>query len=35
VSNGVPALRPPGGRNAQAVITWLGVISIIMFDGIT
>ncbi len=35
VSNGVPALRPPEGRNAQAVMTWLGVISIVMFLGIT
>jgi len=35
VSNGVPALRPPEGRNAQAVMTWLGVISIAMFLGIT
>jgi amino acid transporter len=25
VSNGVPALRPPEGRNAQTVMTWLGV----------
>ncbi len=35
VSNGVPALRPPEGRNAAAVMTWLGVISITMFLGIT
>jgi amino acid transporter len=35
VSNGVPALRPPEGRNAAAVMTWLGVISIAMFLGIT
>ncbi len=35
VSNGVPALRPPEGRNAQLVMTWLGVISIAMFLGIT
>jgi amino acid transporter len=35
VSNGVPALRPPEGRNAQAVMTWLGIISITMFLGIT
>jgi amino acid transporter len=35
VSNGVPALRPPEGRNAQAVMTWLGVLSITMFLGIT
>jgi amino acid transporter len=35
VSNGVPALKPPEGRNAQAVMTWLGAISITMFLGIT
>src|SRR5713101_4298474 len=35
VSNGVPALKPPEGRNAAAVMTWLGVISITMFLGIT
>jgi amino acid transporter len=35
VSNGVQALKPPEGRNAQVVMTWLGVISITMFLGIT
>ncbi len=35
VSNGVPSLRPPEGRNAQTVMTWLGVIAIVMFLGIT
>src|SRR5574341_2486478 len=35
VCSGVPALRPPEGRNAQAVMSWLGVISIVMFLGIT
>ena len=35
VSNGVQALKPPEGRNAQNVMTWLGVISITMFLGIT
>ncbi len=35
VSNGVPALKPPEGRNGQIVMTWLGVISITMFLGIT
>ncbi len=35
VSNGVPALKPPEGRNAQIVMTWLGVLSIAMFLGIT
>ena len=35
VSDGAAALRPPEGRNAQIVLAWLGVISIIMFLGIT
>jgi len=35
VSNGVQALKPPEGRNAQIVLTWLGLISITMFLGIT
>src|SRR5438552_739697 len=35
VSNGVQALKPPEGRNAQNVMTWLGVLSITMFLGIT
>ncbi|HYT31441.1 MAG TPA: APC family permease, partial [Thermoanaerobaculia bacterium] len=35
VSNGVQALKAPEGRNAQKVLTWLGVISIAMFLGIT
>lgn len=35
VSDGVPALKPPEGRNAATVMTWLGVISITMFLGIT
>jgi amino acid transporter len=35
VSNGVPALKPPEGHNAQTVMTWLGVLSIVMFLGIT
>jgi amino acid transporter len=35
VSNGVQALRPPEGRNAQVVMTWLGALSIAMFLGIT
>ena len=35
VSNGVQALKPPEGRNAQTVMTWLGAISITMFLGIT
>ena len=35
VSNGVQALKAPEGRNAQAVMTALGTISIVMFLGIT
>jgi amino acid transporter len=35
VSNGVPALKPPEGRNAQIVMTVLGILSITMFLGIT
>jgi amino acid transporter len=35
VSDGAPALKPPEGRNAQIVLTWLGAISITMFLGIT
>ena len=35
VSNGVHALKPPEGRNAQTVMTWLGAISIVLFLGIT
>src|SRR5262245_56223938 len=35
VSNGVQALKAPEGRNAAKVMTWLGVVSITMFLGIT
>lgn len=35
VSNGVQALKPPEGRSAQIVLTWLGILSIVMFLGIT
>ena len=35
VSDGVPSLKAPEGRNAAMVMTWLGVISITMFLGIT
>jgi amino acid transporter len=35
VSNGVQALKPPEGRNAATVMTTLGVITIVMFLGIT
>jgi amino acid transporter len=35
ISNGVQALRPPEGRNAATVMTWLGALSIVMFLGIT
>ena len=35
ISNGVQALKPPEGRNAQTIMTWLGLISITMFLGIS
>jgi len=35
VSNGVPAFRPPKSRNAATVLLMLGVISMLMFSGIT
>src|SRR5438034_1194986 len=35
VSNGVQALKPPEGRNAQTVMTWLGALSIVVFAGDT
>src|SRR4029453_10208941 len=35
VSDGVAALKPPEGRNAQVVLTALGVISIAMFLRLT
>ena len=35
VSDGVPAFRVPEAQNARAVLTWLGVILITLFMGIT
>jgi amino acid transporter len=35
VSDGVPAFRPPEAHNARIVITWLGIILIGLFLGIT
>ncbi len=35
VTDGVPAFRPPEAKNAQKVLTWLAVILILMFVGIT
>ena len=35
VSNGVQALKTPEGKNAATLMTWLGVVSIVMFLGIT
>jgi amino acid transporter len=35
VSDGVPAFRAPEARNARVVLTWLGVILITFFMGIT
>jgi len=35
VSNGVPAFRPPESRNAASTLVAMGVLSILMFMGIT
>jgi amino acid transporter len=35
VSDGVPAFRAPEARNARIVLTWLGVILVALFLGIT
>ena len=35
VSDGVPAFKPPESHNARIVLTWLGVILIVLFIGIT
>src|SRR5262245_9923912 len=35
VSDGVPAFKPPESHNARIVLTWLGVILIVLFMGIT
>ena len=35
VSNGVPAFRPPESRNAAATLVAMGLLSILMFMGIT
>ena len=35
VSDGVPAFRPPEAHNARVVLTWLGVILVLLFVGIT
>jgi amino acid transporter len=35
VSDGVPAFKPPEARNASVVLTWLGVILLVLFFGIT
>src|SRR5437764_180323 len=35
VSDGVPAFKPPEAHNARIVLTWLGVILIVLFLGIT
>jgi amino acid transporter len=35
ISNGVPAFRPPKGENAARTMTAMGVLSIVMFAGIT
>jgi amino acid transporter len=35
VSDGVPAFKPPEAHNARVVLTWLGMILIVMFLGMT
>jgi len=35
ISNGVPAFRPPKGENAARTMSAMGILSIIMFGGIT
>lgn len=35
VSNGVPNFRPPKSRNAAATLTIMGVLTVVMFVGIT
>ena len=35
VSDGVPAFKPPEAQNARVVLTWLGVILVTLFLGIT
>src|SRR5262249_23149923 len=35
VSDGVPAFKPPEAHNARIVLTWLGVILVTLFLGIT
>ena len=35
VSDGIPAFKPPEAENARTVMLWLGVISIMLFLGIT
>ncbi|HVV11986.1 APC family permease [Amycolatopsis sp.] len=35
ISNGVPAFRKPKGRNAARTMSAMGILSIIMFSGIT
>jgi amino acid transporter len=35
VSDGVPAFKPPEAHNARVVLTWLGVLLISLFLGIT
>jgi amino acid transporter len=35
VSDGVPALRPPEAHNARVVLSWLGIVLIALFIGIS
>jgi amino acid transporter len=35
VSDGVPAFKPPEAHNARVVLTWLGILLIVLFLGMT
>src|SRR5205823_3744169 len=35
IADGVPAFKPPEARNARTTLLWLGVLSILMFGGVT
>jgi amino acid transporter len=35
ISNGVPSFRKPKARNAAATLTFMGVIAVVLFSGIT
>ncbi|MCC9310740.1 APC family permease [Kitasatospora sp. RB6PN24] len=35
ISNGVPAFRAPKSKNAATTMSWMGIIAVVMFIGIT